>query len=110
MLKKLSHKIDEILRTYPNCMTKEAYVRKLRKYRNECGCKLGAIFLFLSLTLSIVHFMYVTSRDWSIILGQLVMYLFFVLISTVVGKFAGILNAFLRLYLLYKSLIHQQKL
>jgi hypothetical protein len=87
---------------------KKAYMDKINHYRNECGCRSGALFMFIALLGLVVH-LYI---NWNHV--HLVSYtlggLLFICLSMIAGKLFGMAVAKIKLSLLYKSLIEQRHL
>jgi hypothetical protein len=86
---------------------KPAFDRAYRRYRNDCGCALGAKSLILSIIAYVAYLAtplspseFPTHLVRTIVLGVL-----FVLFSTVTGKLVGIKIARWRLRLLHRSLV-----
>lgn len=88
---------------------KTFYLEKINKYKQECGCSLGAIFMMSAVVVFSVHTFLI---DWDN-LDLLKLSLFgppFILLFTAVGKFAGIGIARFKLKLLYEYLIQKRYL
>lgn len=107
-MSKRKYQIEKILQSIPNDdETKIRYVKKIKKYSNECGCSWGANFLMASLAGTIGYLLFY--YDWRqgnhaklILIATLSVF-----ISSGVGKLIGIGIAKIKLQLLYKSLINQ---
>ena len=86
------------------------YLEKIAKYKNECGCALGAIFMTLALVIFSVYAL--QTVDWNhpdlinIVLSGLVS----VLLAAALGKVIGIGIARIRLKLLYRFLVAEKYL
>jgi len=73
---------------------------KIFKYRHECGCSTGGVFLVTAFILSVGYF--VIMRRWSI--PAILAALGFIFVSAIIGKFTGIGIARIKLLLLIRSL------
>jgi hypothetical protein len=84
------------------------YVDAVKKYRNECGCAMGARFLAAAIAIAAIDFF--LWPDFSIgVVKKILWAALLIFTSTIAGKFAGIGLARIRLALLYKSLRAQYK-
>lgn len=79
---------------------------KIMRYRNECGCASGAIFMTIALILLAVYL----SLYWQRIelLPVTLEGLLFIFLCTAMGKLLGMFIARIQLSLLYKSLIERR--
>ena len=87
---------------------KKACYEKINRYRNECGCASGVIFMTIALILLAVYL----TMHWKYL--DLMSYTFtgllFIFMCTAAGKLLGMAIAKIRLSLLYKSLIEERYL
>lgn len=81
------------------------YVNRVKKYSSECGCSLGATFLMASIGVFIIYLFLSNGFGVANLLNQLLLGIFFIFTSSIVGKLIGIGMARIRLALLYKYLI-----
>ncbi len=81
------------------------YVDKIKKYRKECGCSMGGLFVIISLagyvayTWSVFHEVSLFSAAKIIFTGIVIVF-----VAGLVGKITGIYLAKIKLLLLYRSL------
>lgn len=104
-MKKLQHKIHNYLDTLPNdSKEKIQYVEKIKKYKTECGCSLGAKFLFGSGLLYIAYIIFLNDNKSLSFFKAAIVGLLFIFFLSIVGKLLGIGIAKIKLKILYKSM------
>jgi len=104
-MKKNTFKIENLLSSFPNDRQEiHLHVDRLKKYKDECGCSMGAKFLIASMGIFIIYFFH--SHHFGIVdlLQQILLGIFSIFTSSIVGKIIGIGIARIRLALLYKHL------
>lgn len=101
--------IGIMLQFYPEDKRKQIYVQRTEKLSRECGCSMGAKFTVLSIIVTLVHLFFFSNFQFNI-LFQILKYLLFIFVLSLLGKLFGLAIAKIRLYLIYRSLIQQQKL
>lgn len=86
------------------------YYNKIKKYKNECGCKLGGIFtgasIFVCMTYSVFSFHSMSA------LAMVKIFIFSILITFcmgIIGKSIGIIAAKIKLMLVYKTILLTNK-
>lgn len=78
-------------------------VTKIRKYRNECGCSMGARFLVAATLATILYWVVLNEGGQVNILWRGLASLLFIFLSAVIGKLTGLSIARFRLCILLKS-------
>lgn len=78
-------------------------VTKIRKYRNECGCSMGARFLVAATFATILYWAVLSNGVRVNILWSVLASLLFIFLSAVIGKLTGLSIARFRLGMLLKS-------
>ena len=102
---KLPDKVKQYLNTLPNgSQEKEYYVREIKKYNSECGCSMGARFLFGSLVIFIFYILFSKGHPFSQMLKTGLEGLLIVFIISLLGKLTGVGVARRRLQRLYKEI------
>ena len=84
------------------------YLEKIRNYKTECGCSLGAIFMISAIISFTGHTLFLV--DWSRLnlVKMGLSGLFFIMLAAAVGKLVGITIARVKLKLLYRYLIQER--
>ena len=82
---------------------RERYLERIDRYRRECGCASGAMFIVAALVICLVI---ATNRDWgeANLLVSALLGVAFVTASGAIGKLFGIALARIKLALLYGSM------
>lgn len=81
------------------------YHERARKYRGECGCSLGAIFLMVSVGISVLFVGLFPARVAHHALHYVGVAIAFVFSSTIVGKLTGISVVRVRLAPLHRQFV-----
>jgi hypothetical protein len=93
--------VDDLLAHVPRDDPERAeLVARARKYSRDCGCAIGGAFLGAALLLALAYL--AATQDVSV--RSLVGGPLGVFVATVVGKLIGLLLAWVRLVVLYRSL------
>jgi hypothetical protein len=109
-MKEFNHKIDAILDHIPNDRAdKISYVEKIKKYRNECGCSMGAIFSTLSVVLALIYLVLFLNQVNANIIKTGIATVLCIFISGITGKLIGIGIARIKLVMLYRSIFLKYK-
>jgi len=108
-LKTIKSKITSVLNAIPvDEIDRSRYAEKIKKYSTECGCSMGAVFLFASAGGFIYWFL--VHEGWKsghVMISYAWQGALFVFFSALLGKLAGIGIARIKLVRLYYSLKHK---
>src|SRR3989442_4638199 len=108
-MRRNNFKIEELLNSFPNDEPERLrYVDEVKKYRNECGCAMGARFLAVAITIAAIDF-FLAPDLVSGVIRKVLLATLFIFTATITGKFTGIGIARIRLAFLYKALRAQYR-
>jgi len=109
-LKNIKKDVNSVLSAIPDSeIDRDYYVGKIKKYSTECGCSMGAVFLFAAAGISLYWlFIHVGWKNIHL-LNFLWQGCLFVFLSALLGKALGITIARIKLRMLYYSLIKKYK-
>ncbi len=106
---KVPDKLQIFLESLPeNSREKNEYAGKIKKYKNECGCSMGAHFLFASILFCLLQLFFITkhfSHFSSLTLKQIAGGVLLIFLCGLAGKLTGISIAKARLYFLSRKIL-----
>lgn len=86
--------------------SKDRFVRRLKTYKNECGCKLGGIFAISAIIICILYFL-LFFNPVSVFAGiKMILWSAMAIVAAgLVGKGVGIAHARIKLMVLYRKVL-----
>lgn len=109
-LNNIKTEINNALNAIPEDeIDRDLYASKINEYSNECGCSMGAVFLFGAIVIFICLFFINTGWRNGHLFKYIWQRLLFIFLSATVGKIFGIGIARIKLVMLYYSLTKKQK-
>lgn len=108
-MRKLNYREKMLLDNLPDeSEEKMLLAEKIRKYRTECGCSMGAKFLSAAIVAVVLYFV-IFSHGQKSLMWNGVFCLLFIFISAGLGKLTGIGIARLRLGILLRSYKNRER-
>lgn len=108
--KNIKRTINSVLNAIPdNEIDRGRYAEKIKKYSTECGCRMGAAFLFAAAGISFYWLFFHIGWENIHLLQFTWQGCLFIFSSALLGKALGIGIARIKLFILYYSLTKKHK-